>query len=216
MGAVPHGAYSHGACLTPESLFVRAFAPLDVGQGPEDPQSCQLLHPIHDRFHLPPPCNRLPHRFVLLLRHRHRHRLTPLLPGTSVAQPSGTRPTVLHIARTDGSNPAEALLQFPELPVNRFQICLRFVDCNQTVHDTPLARKLWRHLCKGDVLLGDRAFGDFVALALLPLLGVDVVARLNQGRTPDFRKPHKRNRPDDAIFVWRRPAKRPVSITEAG
>ena len=86
---------------------------------------------------------------------------------------------------------------------------LNFVTAKQTKHDTPLAQKIWRHLCSGDVLLGDRAFGDFVTLALLPLRGVDVVARLHQARTPDFRNPHKSIGPDDAIFVWNKPMQRP-------
>jgi hypothetical protein len=92
---------------------------------------------------------------------------------------------------------------------------LNFVTAKQTKHDTPLAQKLWRHLRIGDVLLGDRAFGDFVTLALLPLQGVDVVARLHQARTPDFRKPHKRNGPDDANFVWNKPIKPPGWISIA-
>jgi hypothetical protein len=86
---------------------------------------------------------------------------------------------------------------------------LNFVTAKQTKHDTPLAQKIWRHLCNGDVLLGDRAFGDFVTLALLPLRGVDVVARLHQARMPDFRNPHKSIGPDDAIFVWNKPMQRP-------
>lgn len=92
---------------------------------------------------------------------------------------------------------------------------LNFVTARQSVHDTPLAQRLWRHLHRGDVLLGDRAFGDFVTLALLPLQGVDVVARLHQARTPDFGKPHKQNGPDDGIFVWKKPVKRPDWIGDA-
>jgi hypothetical protein len=46
-------------------------------------------------------------------------------------------------------------------------------------------------------------------MPLLPLRGVDVVARLHQGRTPDFGKPHKLLAPDDAIFLWKKPVQRP-------
>lgn len=94
----------------------------------------------------------------------------------------------------------------------RSGVALNFVTAKQTVHDTRLAQKPWRHLRWGDVLLGDRAFGDFVTLALLPLRGVDVVARLHQGRTPDFRKAHKRLGRNDALFVWTKPPKPPVWI----
>lgn len=92
---------------------------------------------------------------------------------------------------------------------------LNAVTSRQSTHDTPLAQKLWPHLHKGDVLLGDRAFGDFVTMALLPLRGVDVVARLHQGRTPDFGKPHKLLAPDDALFLWKKPVQRPGWISEA-
>ncbi len=92
---------------------------------------------------------------------------------------------------------------------------LNVVTSRMRRHDTPLAQRLWRHLQPGDVLLGDRAFGDYVSLALLPLQGVDVVARLHQMRSPDFRKPFKRLGPDDALFVWRKPAQRPKGMSKA-
>jgi len=56
-------------------------------------------------------------------------------------------------------------------------------------HDLRLLHGLWAALKSGDILLGDRAFGEFTCLAGLPrLLGVDVVARLHQRRKADFRK----------------------------
>lgn len=92
---------------------------------------------------------------------------------------------------------------------------LNVVTARPSTHDTPLAQKLWPHLHQGDVLLGDRAFGDFVTMALLPSRGVDVVARLHQARVPDFGKPHKLLAPDDAIFLWKKPLRRPGWIGEA-
>ena len=92
---------------------------------------------------------------------------------------------------------------------------MNFVTARMTRHDAPLARRLWRHLDPGDILLGDRAFGDYVSLALLPLRGVDVVARLHQMRSPDFRRPFKRLGPGDALFVWRKPAQRPKGMGKA-
>ena len=55
-------------------------------------------------------------------------------------------------------------------------------------HDLRLFQSLWDKFQPGDISLGDRAFGDYVSLALLPLRGVDVVARLHQSRKPDRRK----------------------------
>ena len=37
-------------------------------------------------------------------------------------------------------------------------------------------------LIAGDILLGDRAYGEYTTLAALPTRGVDVVARLHQKR----------------------------------
>ena len=69
-------------------------------------------------------------------------------------------------------------------------------------HDLRLLHGLWQALNKGDILLGDRAFGEFTTMASLPkLLGVDVLARLHQCRKADFRKA-KRLAKHDGLFVW--------------
>ena len=68
-------------------------------------------------------------------------------------------------------------------------------------HDLRLFRRLWEHLRQGDIILGDRAFGEYSTLAQLPKQGVDVVARLHHQRKVDFRKA-KRLAKDDGLFVW--------------
>jgi hypothetical protein len=68
-------------------------------------------------------------------------------------------------------------------------------------HDLRLLRGLWDELKKGDILLGDRAYGEFTTLAGLPQQGVDVVARLHQRRQVDFRKA-RRLAKNDGLFVW--------------
>jgi len=69
-------------------------------------------------------------------------------------------------------------------------------------HDLALLRRLWDTFQRGDILLGDRAFGSYATLAALPQQrGVDVVARLHQGRRVDFRKA-KRLAKDDGLFTW--------------
>lgn len=68
-------------------------------------------------------------------------------------------------------------------------------------HDLRLLRGLWDELKKGDILLGDRAFGEYTTLAGLPQQGVDVVARLHQRRKVDFRKARRLGK-NDGLFVW--------------
>lgn len=73
-----------------------------------------------------------------------------------------------------------------------------------TLHDNDLRllHQLWETLKKGDILLGDRAFGEYTTLAALPRWwGVDVVARLHQCRKADFRKAQRLTK-YDALFVW--------------
>jgi Transposase DDE domain len=65
---------------------------------------------------------------------------------------------------------------------------LRVVMHNIHAHDLRLFRSLWDEFQPGDISLGDRAFGDYLSLAMLPLRGVDVVTRLHQSRKPDRRK----------------------------
>ena len=65
-------------------------------------------------------------------------------------------------------------------------------------HDLRLSRQLWPHLKSGDILLGDRAWGEYTTLAGLPAQGVDVVARLHArcraGATDSFSGPRAPNR----------------------
>ena len=68
-------------------------------------------------------------------------------------------------------------------------------------HDLRLFRRLWHCLHRGDIVLGDRAFGEYSTLAMLPQQGVDVVARLHHRRQVDFRKA-RRLAKGDGLFVW--------------
>jgi Transposase DDE domain len=70
-------------------------------------------------------------------------------------------------------------------------------------HDLRLFHRLWECLKAGDILLGDRAYGDYVTLAGLPRQGVDVVARLHQARKVDFRRAKRLGR-NDGVFTWRK------------
>jgi len=68
-------------------------------------------------------------------------------------------------------------------------------------HDLRLLRGLWEQLQKGDILLGDRAYGEYTTVAGLPPQGVDVVARLHHRRKVDFRKAQRLGK-NDGLFVW--------------
>jgi len=68
-------------------------------------------------------------------------------------------------------------------------------------HDLRLFRRLWECLQAGDIVLGDRAYGEYATLAALPRQQVDVVARLHQRRKVDFRKTRRLGR-HDGLFIW--------------
>jgi len=68
-------------------------------------------------------------------------------------------------------------------------------------HDLRLVRRLWERLKAGDIVLGDRAYGEYATLAALPRQHLDVVARLHQWRKVDFRQAKRLGR-HDGLFVW--------------
>jgi hypothetical protein len=81
-------------------------------------------------------------------------------------------------------------------------------------HDLRLFRQLWDQLKTGDILLGDRAYGEYTTLAALPTCGVDVVARLHQKRKVDFRKA-RRLAKNDGLFVWTKGCQQSAILTAA-
>lgn len=70
--------------------------------------------------------------------------------------------------------------------------------------ETALLRELFGRLRRGDVLVGDRYYCSYFMFCLLKELGVDVVTRLHQRRTADFRR-GKRLGPCDHAIEWLRP-----------
>jgi len=71
-----------------------------------------------------------------------------------------------------------------------------------------LLRGMWNMLVHGDVLITDRYLCSYFEMALLKLRGVDMVARLHQGRKADFRRGQRIAR-DDHLVVWVKPLRRP-------
>jgi len=84
---------------------------------------------------------------------------------------------------------------------------LHFSRGTQYVHESQLFVKLWPHLLKGDVVLGDRGFCSFLALGSLLAKGVHSVMRLHQTRLVDFRR-GKRLAKDDQLLLWHRSPQR--------
>jgi hypothetical protein len=86
-----------------------------------------------------------------------------------------------------------------------FSLCsgavLEVITGNLHGHELRFLRQLWEQLKAGDILLGDRAYGEFTTLAALPQQQVDVVARLHGARKVDFRKALRLGR-NDGLFVW--------------
>ena len=90
---------------------------------------------------------------------------------------------------------------------------LNTVQSPWSAHEVPLLHALWPELQAGDILMGDRAFGAYTLLALLPLRGVDVITRLHQGRR--FRpRDGRRIGPAEWLVTWNKPPKRPDYLTE--
>jgi hypothetical protein len=73
-------------------------------------------------------------------------------------------------------------------------------------HDCRLWRRLFTRLRKGDTIIADRAFCSWVDLARLSARGINVVVRLHQMRTADFRK-GKRLGKDDHLVDWVKPVR---------
>lgn len=74
-------------------------------------------------------------------------------------------------------------------------------------HESVLFRSLWDNLDKGDVMLGDRGFCSYAALAQLSQRGIDSVMRLHQARKVTFRE-GRRLGEDDRLVTWQKPAQR--------
>jgi hypothetical protein len=91
---------------------------------------------------------------------------------------------------------------------------LEVAMANLHSHDLRLLALLWEALRAGDILLGDRAFGDYLTLARLPLQGVDVLARLHHRRKADFRKARRLGR-HEGLFVWRKGYQQSDIVTAA-
>jgi hypothetical protein len=75
------------------------------------------------------------------------------------------------------------------------------------VHESQLFRQLWENLEKDDVILADRGFCSYAAIASLALRGIDSVMRLHQMRKADFRSGKALGK-GERLVTWTKPAQR--------
>lgn len=93
-------------------------------------------------------------------------------------------------------------------------VMLHFLTGAHTVHDAMLFKLIWDFFQAGEVILADRAFVSYAALAQLKIRRVEVVFRLSAIRPVDFRKGQRLGK-NDALFLWRRPLQRTPNMTLA-
>ena len=81
---------------------------------------------------------------------------------------------------------------------------LEHATSHHHTHDSTLFRQLWPKLKKGDIILADRAFCSYGAMAALQDRGIDTVVRLHSLRKCDWRF-GRRLGPGDRLVVWTKP-----------
>lgn len=74
---------------------------------------------------------------------------------------------------------------------------------------------LLSYLKKNDVVVGDRAYGNYLFAALFPSLDLGLIGRLNACRKVDFREALRKFSPQDALFIWDKPARASVLLSLA-
>ena len=74
-------------------------------------------------------------------------------------------------------------------------------------HESILFRSLWEGLEKGDLMLGERGFYSYAAMASLSLRGIDSVLRRHPARKVSFREGERLGK-DDRLRTWQKPAQR--------
>ena len=84
---------------------------------------------------------------------------------------------------------------------------LDFATGNLHNHEGQLFRRLWDRLQPGDVILTDRGFCSYFAIACLLARGVDSVMRLHHARRIDFGKGKALGK-GDTLLCWKKPSQR--------
>src|SRR6267154_2506125 len=81
-----------------------------------------------------------------------------------------------------------------------------------TTSENALYQSLWPTFQKGDILLGDRNFGSWGALASLQSQGVDGLWRLHASRHVDFRQGRSLES-NDRLVNWPKPNNKPANLS---
>ena len=144
-----------------------------------------------------------------------RGRAVKIVDGTGLSMPD----TPAHQALWPQPSGQQPGCGFPQMKlVGLFSLSsgalLERASGNLQVHESLLFRQLWDKLQRGDVLLADRGFCSYAALASLQQRGVDSVMRLHQKRPADFRAGRPLG-PDDRLILWQKPAQRPEAWSVA-
>lgn len=81
-----------------------------------------------------------------------------------------------------------------------------------TTSENALYQSLWPTFQKGDLILGDRIFGAWSALATFPTQGVDGLFNLHASRNQDFRRGQYLG-PNDRLVTWAKPKDKPANLS---
>jgi hypothetical protein len=132
-------------------------------------------------------------------------REVKIIDGTGVSMPDTPENQAIW-PQPDGQKPG---CGFPVMKVaGLFSLSsgalLEHVTGRAHTHDSTLFRELWPKLKKGDVILADRAFCSYGAMAALQHRGIDTVVRLHQLRKSDLRF-GRRLGIGDRLVVWTKP-----------
>jgi hypothetical protein len=82
-----------------------------------------------------------------------------------------------------------------------------------TTSEVQLFRQLWPQLAPGDLVLGDRLFGSYHALACFLQQGIDGIFPLNAQRDQDFRRGQRLGHHDRRL-TWFKPRHKPAGLTD--
>lgn len=84
---------------------------------------------------------------------------------------------------------------------------------NRKIHELPLFFRLFSHLRRGDIWLGDALYSAYVSLAYSFTQGVDAIARQEGPRHCNFRQ-GKRMGPQERLITWSKPLYKPHYLTK--
>lgn len=84
-------------------------------------------------------------------------------------------------------------------------VLIDWAEGNKHDSEQTLFRQLWKHFKANDIMLGDKAFGSYAAIACLRQRGVDSVTPVHQARKFNFRQGKKLG-PRDRLVTWHKPA----------